>query len=190
MVHDWIVRGGPLMWPIVGVSVLGLMIILERSFFWMRHAWGGDAQGRHVVYTERATPHPEAARSSDPVVRVACWNRISPLQGRVMADQAIALGRRGLGTLELLASLSTSLGLFGTVVGVSMSFHAISSADSGAVVSGLGVALFTTVLGLVVHLYCSVFAAFFSYLSDRMEGEIQRVLDCTAPQTPAEGAAR
>lgn len=177
------------MWPIVGLSVLGLMIILERAFFWLRQAWGSDARGRHVVYTERALPHPEAAQSADPVVRVACWNLINPVQGRVMADRAVALGRRGLGALELLASLSTSLGLFGTVVGVSMSFNAISSADSGAVVNGLGVALFTTVLGLVVHLYCSVFAAFFSYLSDRLEGEIQRVLDCTAPKPAGEGTA-
>lgn len=155
MVYSWMVQGGPLMWPIFGLSVLGLMIILERAFFWIRHA-----------------------RRRGPVARIAA---LEPQAARREADRLLRSARRGVGALEMIASLSTSLGLFGTVAGISMSFQSMAGGDAGRIVYGLGIALFTTVLGLVVHLYCAVLAAFFSFLGDRLETGLEGALHRRVP---------
>lgn len=169
MLYSWFVQGGPWMWPILGLSVLGLMIVLERSFYWLRYAWVSDPIRRRAILLRRET----AGRERDPIARIAA---LEPLTARMEADRLLRAARRGVGALEVFASLSTSLGLFGTVVGVSLSFQAISSGNSGSVVYGLGVALFTTVLGLVVHLYCAVFASFFTFLADRFESGVEAAL--------------
>jgi len=177
MIHDWISRGGPWMWPIIGLSILGLMLILERAFFWLRFSLASNPRRRQAVIAGR-----EDSPGRDPVAKIANKNRADPAQAKYLASQLLREGRRGVGVLELIASLSTSLGLFGTVIGVSMSFDAIHAGDSGDVVRGLGVALFTTVLGLIVHLYCAVFSVFYGHLGDRLESEIGRALESKTPE--------
>ncbi len=169
MILEWIQQGGPMMWPIVGLSVLGTMVILERAFFWIRHAWRVDSERRDRLNIRRGLPIEADVQSPDPVVRIASWLRLDQPRGQRLADEVIAEGARGVGALELFASISTTLGLFGTVIGVSLSFGAISSGDTETVLTGLSVALYTTVFGLLVHLYCGVFAAFFNFLHGRLE---------------------
>lgn len=161
MVYAWMTQGGALMWPIFGLSVLGLMIILERAFYWIRHAWISDP-----------------ARRRGPVARIVA---LDPQAARREADRLLRSSRRGVGALEMIASLSTSLGLFGTVAGISMSFQSMGAGDTAKIVSGLGVALFTTVLGLVVHLYCAVLASLYGHLADRLEGRLELELRRGSP---------
>lgn len=175
MIYEWIRQGGAMMWPIVALSLLGTMIILERAFFWIRHAWRVDSDRRDRLVVRRVLPIEEDVRSPDPVVRVASWLRLDPPRGQRLADSVVAEGARGVGALELLASISTTLGLFGTVVGVSLSFGSISSGDPDTVLTGLSIALYTTVFGLLVHLYCGLFAAFFHFLQERLEVSVLQV---------------
>jgi biopolymer transport protein ExbB len=176
MVYQWIVKGGDLMWPIVGLSVVALAIILERCFYWLRYAWRRDPALRRDVVDGRLSGDLSLMQSRDPVAEVAHWYRVDPLRGKLLADKLQTANRRGLGALETIASLSTSLGLFGTVVGVSLSFDSMASGDAEKVVYGLGVALFTTVLGLVVHLACLICAGFFQFFAT----EVSNALDVAA----------
>ena len=178
MIYEWIKVGGPMMWPILGFSFLGLAIILERIFFWMRYWFVSDPSLRRDVYDRRLSADMSLMRGRDPVAEVAHWFQFDPVRGRLMADRLLSDSRRGLGVLETLANLSTSLGLFGTVVGVSLSFRSMTTGDAGNVVYGLGVALFTTVLGLIVHLYCGVATSFFNWLSDRLKKQIEVAITC------------
>lgn len=174
MMVEWIRQGGVMMWPIMGLSLLGSMIILERSFFWIRHLWRRDLPRRDRLTVARVLPLEVDVQCSDPVVRVASWLRLDRPRGQRLADDVLSEGARGVGALELLASISTTLGLFGTVVGVSLSFGSISSGDTETVLTGLSVALYTTVFGLLVHLYCGVFAAFFHFLQGRLEMSVMQ----------------
>ncbi|HBP19676.1 MAG TPA: biopolymer transporter ExbB, partial [Planctomycetes bacterium] len=36
MIYEFIQQGGPWMYPILGVSVVGLTFIFERAWFWFR----------------------------------------------------------------------------------------------------------------------------------------------------------
>ena len=69
-----------------------------------------------------------------------------------VADQA----QRNLDRIDGLAHLATSLGLFGTVLGISGAFFArgdeLSLAAPEVLASGMATALFTTVAGLAVFL--------------------------------------
>ncbi len=67
------------------------------------------------------------------------------------------LATRGLGRIDSVSQLATSLGLFGTVLGISKAFFAkgmdMGLAAPEVLASGLATALFTTVAGLVIFLF-------------------------------------
>jgi biopolymer transport protein ExbB/TolQ len=73
--------------------------------------------------------------------------------------------------IDALSQIATSLGLFGTVIGIARSFFArgadLSLAAPEVLASGLATALFTTVAGLAIFLFGqgSLFA--FEWLADR-----------------------
>jgi biopolymer transport protein ExbB/TolQ len=73
--------------------------------------------------------------------------------------------------LTLAATLGTSFGLLGTVIGVSSSLKFIES-DFSSTVAGLSVALYTTVGGLVVSIQAALFYAFFQSMSNALNNSI------------------
>ena len=63
---------------------------------------------------------------------------------------------RGLSRIDAVSQIATSIGLFGTVVGIAQSFLTRGTgelASTEALAAGLSTALFTTVAGLVVFLF-------------------------------------
>ena len=34
--HELMIKGGPVMWPLLACSVVGLAIVIERLFFWLQ----------------------------------------------------------------------------------------------------------------------------------------------------------
>jgi len=73
--------------------------------------------------------------------------------------------------IDALANLATSLGLFGTVIGIARSFFArgadLSLAAPEVLASGLATALFTTVGGLSIFLIGQGSRFVFQWLADR-----------------------
>lgn len=83
---------------------------------------------------------------------------------------------RNLERIDHLSQIATSLGLFGTVVGIAQSFFARGSQLSlnapEALASGLATALFTTVAGLAIFLTGQTCNFVFTWLADKhAEGE-------------------
>ncbi|MEM7516079.1 MAG: MotA/TolQ/ExbB proton channel family protein [Planctomycetota bacterium] len=76
------------------------------------------------------------------------------------------LAERGLGRIDAISQIATSLGLFGTVLGLAQSFLSSGQSEGGnrlglaapeVLAEGLSTALFTTVAGLVVFLFGQAF---------------------------------
>ena len=84
---------------------------------------------------------------------------------------------RNIERIDHLSQIATSLGLFGTVVGIAQSFFArgaeISLNAPEALASGLATALFTTVAGLAIFLTGQTCNFVFTWLADKQAEGVQ-----------------
>lgn len=76
---------------------------------------------------------------------------------RTRIENELSLAQRGVARIDSVSQLATSLGLFGTVLGIARSFFSRSEelglAAPEVLASGLSTALFTTIAGLIVFLF-------------------------------------
>ena len=127
---DYILLGGPLMWPIVLCSVAALAIGLHKGVRLLR------------VRAEMRGGSPEPERLSAFATSPGATPR-----------QALHDLERGLGSLGLIAATAPLLGLTGTVLGMIATFRALgvaSGMNAGLMASGVWEALLTTAAGLLV----------------------------------------
>jgi biopolymer transport protein ExbB len=108
------------------------------------------------------------------------------LDARALYRREQGRAERGLQRIDAVSQVATSIGLFGTVLGIAQSFFA-RGLDAGPAApevlsSGLSTALFTTIAGLVVFLFGQGFLIVFGEwrafcdrdLDDRLEMEGER----------------
>ncbi|MGB0497041.1 MAG: MotA/TolQ/ExbB proton channel family protein [Rubricella sp.] len=128
-----VLRGGPAMAVLAGLSVLTLAVILWRLWvFSSAGIWSGEAATRF------ADRHADA---SEDVLRQA-------------ANAELADAAAGLRLLELVAVIAPLIGLLGTVLGMIDAFQALEAAgnraDPGVLAGGIWEALLTTAAGMTV----------------------------------------
>ena len=160
-----IIAGGPVMWPIIGCSVVGVAITLERLWTLQRkRVIPRELTDRVWKLVETRTlndQHIEALALNSPLGRVLAAGLSNRHHGREIMKEVIEdTGRhvvheleRFLNTLGTIAAISPLLGLLGTVTGMISAFHAITTAGVGdprALSGGIGEALITTAAGLIV----------------------------------------
>jgi biopolymer transport protein ExbB len=189
--------GGPVMYPLLFLSLLSLTLIFERSVFWARmtsrgrtRRWGtmtaklrrGDVAGAKAL-----------AEADGTVLGWFGRNVIESLEsGSLPAAPAAAAGGQGAfteaaardliesvrGPIERFGStLSTTitaapmLGILGTVLGIIKSFGLLGGAevitDPSVVADGIAQALYTTAFGLTIALVTLFPYAIFRAQSDR-----------------------
>lgn len=185
-------RGGPLMWLLVPVSVVATAVVVERLLFWgalslsaLRHrGLAGRARRQELGDHDRE----RLGRIRDPLPYLLDRLRRSGHRGDLVSaglETEVARAGSGVGLLQLLAEISTSVGLFGTVWGVTTLLPAYRGGDVKGVVDGLATALYTTVGGLTLFLVLSPIAGFFVFLTERLrlrlETEIQAAVPPGAP---------
>lgn len=132
---DYVRLGGPLMYAVLATWVVVLAGVIDRLLY---------AAGRGL---------------RRPGAKVAGFQKAGNTSGadlelRREAERA----RRGLDRIDTVSQLATSVGLFGTVVGLAQGFlgrggTADTSQSLKALGDGLSTALFTTIAGLVVFLF-------------------------------------
>jgi biopolymer transport protein ExbB len=162
---DWWRMGGWIMWPILGVSILALAIVLERLWSLRRGAVIPRSFMRKLVEHWRRRDVKEAVRlcaqSEVSIARVLRAGLIHADEGAARMEDAVttageheaAVLRKNLPLLATLANLATMLGLLGTVLGMIQSFDLIAKTGTGdarVVAGGIFVALITTAAGLMV----------------------------------------
>jgi biopolymer transport protein ExbB len=96
---------------------------------------------------------------------------IDMVEKSVIAYGSVQMGQmeKGLSWISLFIALAPMLGFFGTVIGMIQAFDAIAAANNispGIVAGGIGVALITTVSGLLVAMILQVF---YNYLVAKVD---------------------
>ncbi|NRA44762.1 MAG: MotA/TolQ/ExbB proton channel family protein [Oligoflexales bacterium] len=153
------------LWLLIGLSILSIGIILERSIFFMRLKTDFTSLSRQLSdYLSRGEiDNAKELCSSDPSLeaKVALWglnhNKKSP-QAMASSMEGFAMGEkhkldRGLVVLGTLGNNAPFIGLFGTVIGIIKAFHDLSFNPEGGpsvVMGGISEALIATAVGLLV----------------------------------------
>ncbi len=172
-------RGGPVMIPLLGCSLIALTVIIERAFFWALEDMRRDAGLVDRILELCRNGDWDAVRravvgSRDYVVRILVNGILHRdfSMGKAMeaagADE-IQRMRRYLNVLDTMITVAPLLGIFGTVLGIIQSFDLLGQAgieDPRAVTAGIAQALITTASGLGIAIL-SVFP--YNYFNARAE---------------------
>ncbi len=176
---DLFLKGGPVMYPILLVSLIAGTVILERVFWWLRERSRKRTATLNRVYDAIQEGDVEKASrlaedSSDPRLRVV-WqglnNQHDSMQGALQMAAAVEIQRasRFLPVMDTIVTLAPLLGLLGTVTGIMRAFNAVSEGglDPGAVSSGIGEALIATAFGLGIAMVTLIP---YNYYSTKVSG--------------------
>ena len=161
--------GGPVMWPILLVSLMGLTVAFERLFaIWKYNTANVYFRKTQLTVFEltREGRFQEAAvaaaKGDSPVCRIlaqALGNRELGFQETLEAASQLEINslRRGLSVLDTCITVAPMLGILGTVTGIINTFNLLSAVgieDPHKATAGLAEALITTAAGLVVAIGC------------------------------------
>jgi biopolymer transport protein ExbB len=178
-------HGGPIMWPILVVSIVALSVVLERVFWWLGRWMRRDPKRIEKVFTAiEVGDVAEASRlsrdSRDPVLRMM-WNGLNhqhaSLQGALQVAAGIEIKRAGrfVVVMDTLVTLAPLLGLLGTIVGLMKAFGALKNEEVAvvAVTGGIAEALIATACGLGIAIFALIPFNFFSSRVSNLEFELQ-----------------
>ena len=172
-------KGGPIMWPLLLVSVIALTVVIERLFFIVLEKKNRNPALVGDILTKVENGHvDEAARlgegSKDFVVRAltyALTHREKSFSEAMLRSANWELKRfnRGLTLLDTAITLAPLLGLLGTVIGMIGSFNMLGGSELGApaaITGGIAEALIATAFGLGIAITALLP---FNYLNAREE---------------------
>jgi biopolymer transport protein ExbB len=185
-IYEFVSKGGPVMWPLVGLSVMTIGCALERASYW----WKLISQEDRIVHDVL-----EAARSSlDDAASIAFQARnlaigrflfatlrlknSSPetfhLAMEAAAEREFIQMRKGDKLLETVVAIAPLLGLLGTVTGLMTTFGNMNIGGSGAggdsatkAAAGIGEALTATASGMFVAILALAFFRIFVTLQSK-----------------------
>ncbi len=158
-------KGGPVMWPLLALSVLGVTVV-----FWRWWALRQATSGVHTLIQSLRSalvngdvesaiaacdrhPGPVASIVKAGLVRVGRPKDEVELALQDASAHELSLLERGLPILATVAMIAPLLGFLGTVTGMINSFEALASVglnNPAAVAQGISEALITTAAGLII----------------------------------------
>src|SRR5205809_1053885 len=186
---NWLIdkfrKGGPVMWPILIVSIIALTVVIERIFWWGGRWFRRDPKRIEKVFTaiengDTAEASRLARGSRDPVLRMI-WNGLNhqhaSLQGALQVAAGIEIKRAGrfLVVMDTLVTLAPLLGLLGTITGLIRSFSFLGNEELAvqAVTGGIAEALIATACGLGIAIFALIPFNFFTSRVSNLEFELQ-----------------
>lgn len=176
------------MTPILICFILGLAIAIERIIYLTMASTNTDKLLKNVE-SALSNGGIESAKevcrnTSGPVASIFYQGLDRHSEGIDMVEKSVTayggvqsgLMERGLSWISLFIALAPMLGFFGTVVGMIQAFDAIAAANNispAIVASGIGVALITTVGGLVVAMILQVLYNYLVAKIDAILGDME-----------------
>jgi biopolymer transport protein ExbB len=206
LASNWLIdkfhKGGPIMWPILIVSIIGLTVVIERIFWWSARWFRRDPKRIEKVFTAIENGDTaEASRLSratrDPVLRMM-WNGLNhqhaSLQGALQVAAGIEIKRAGrfLVVMDTLVTLAPLLGLLGTITGLIRSFSFLGNEELAvqAVTGGIAEALIATACGLGIAIFALIPFNLFTSRVSNLEFELQTAATNLEVMLGAQTAAR
>jgi biopolymer transport protein ExbB len=173
------IKGGPVMYPLLACSILVLTVIIERVLFWISVNMHRD---RHLIDEvlelcragDWESVRMKTKGSKDFIIKILVTGIVHREFSMTRAMESAAAEeirklRRYMGVLDTMITVAPLLGIFGTVIGIIMSFEALGSAGiehPQAVTAGIAQALITTATGLGIAIL-SVFP--YNFFNSRIE---------------------
>ncbi len=180
---DLYLKGGLMMWPILGSLILGLVIIFER-FWTLTRASVDTRKFMGKIQTALKEGGVEAAKevcenTRGPVASIfhaglsRFENGVDHVEKAIVSAGTIEMAflERGLVWLATVVTIAPMLGFTGTVWGMVQAFEDIAKANDISptiVATGISVALLTTLFGLIVAIIVQVFHNFFVSRIDKL----------------------
>jgi biopolymer transport protein ExbB len=186
---EFVIKGGPVMIPLVLCSVISLGIIVERCLSLRRNRILKYDVLQRIEELLRDRKIPEASTlckrypsSMTRILLAAILNHDKSRQEikEIIEDagrQEIPVLERYLTILGTIASISVLLGLLGTVMGMIRTFDAIAALGYGhpeALASGISEALVATATGLTIAIPTLVLYNFFTSRADALVIEMEK----------------
>jgi biopolymer transport protein ExbB len=183
--------GGPVVWPILGVAIVALFLVITRAWHLNRIHANTDhfmnefntmaARGDWAAADDMVARH---AKRHMPVIEVikaglAVRDRDRETQESVLQEailHQLPSIERGLSVLAVLGAVAPLLGLLGTVTGMINTFRVITlfgTSDPKLMSGGISEALVTTEFGLIVAIPVMLLHTLLSRRSDHIIGEME-----------------
>lgn len=167
--------GGVVMWPLLGLSILAMALILERIVFWFQIVRRQERVVREVLLLYRRNPDAALRKLEKhihlPIARIFLaaleLEQATPEEFRLALESAaqaeLPLLKRFNTVFETVISVAPLLGLLGTILGLINSFSSLRIGDLGGssttnVSAGISEALISTAMGLIVSIFTLLFA--------------------------------
>jgi len=172
-------KGGPIMWPLLLVSIVALTVVIERLLFILL-----DKKNRDPVLVGEILSQVEMGRTDEAVaiaggskdfvaraLTYALTHREKSFSEAMLraANRELKRFNRGLTILDTAITLAPLLGLLGTVTGMIRSFDMLGGSELGAptaITGGIAEALIATAFGLGIAITALLP---FNYLNSRQE---------------------
>jgi biopolymer transport protein ExbB len=183
-------KGGPVMWPILLVSFVGVTVGIERLLFIIRENSHREPEvvDKMLESVERRDVEGALAlgrQSKDYIARILVYTLTnkdtSPSNAFVRASgQELARMQQGTATLDTCITAAPLLGLLGTVTGMMRTFGALGGGDigaaSGTITGGVAEALIATMCGLGIAVTA---LPLYNYLNARTEEAKREIADAS-----------
>ncbi|MBE9117145.1 MotA/TolQ/ExbB proton channel family protein [Lusitaniella coriacea LEGE 07157] len=186
--YDLFLDGGPVMWPLLGLSVFTLTVALERTWFWIRLLSQEDrivsdvlsATRRDLQEAEKIAQHARFLPIGRFLLAPLQLTHPTPetfrLAMEAAGDKEFVQMRKGDKFLETVVAVAPLLGLLGTVTGLIATFNSLdiggggTSESASKAAAGIGEALLTTAAGMIVAILALlVFRIFVTLQAQQMD---------------------
>lgn len=180
-------KGGPVMWPMLVLSVVALSVVIERLLFLWEERKRRDPESVQKILDRVEHGHLEkaveaGAQSHDPIARVlthGLTHREVSLSNALLQAAGKELDRynRGLVILDTSVTLGPLLGLLGTVMGMMKSFGIVGGAELAAqqriITGGVAESLIAVSFGLGVAILAIIPLNYLGTRLERMRRQIE-----------------
>lgn len=205
---DFLIKGGVILWIILGLSIVGIAIIIERLLYLKKIQVDEEKLFNRVKGALQKQHYDEALAICDTsisplatLIKVGIEFREHPqmMQKEVLRDaanQKIPELEKHISSLGTIAHIAPLLGLLGTVTGTMKAFGVLGTfgavSDPSVLAKGVSEALITTVGGIIVAVPAVIF---YNYLVTRvnnilikMENQVNALIAILSPQVKIEDA--
>jgi biopolymer transport protein ExbB len=170
-------KGGPMMWPLLAISILVIGMVIERIFHYYRVSINTPEFLRKIRTLLEAGKVKEAITLCEnykgPIASIMKAGLLKTGKSREEIETAIAASggiemsrlERGLTGLATCSSIAPLLGFLGTVTGMIKAFEAIAAHgmnNPALVAVGISEALITTATGLMIGIPAMAFYNYFT----------------------------